>query len=309
VPHLRLALETQSSHVRTVFRNFGPVFVSRGVVQISAYVDSFIASWLPTGAVTNLAYAQTLYTLPVSLFGMAISAAELPEMSSAIGTPEEVAAQLRKRLDNALRRIAFFIVPSAAGFLALGNVIAAALFQTGKFGPDEARMVWAILVGSAIALFATTAARLYSSAFYALHDTRTPVRFAMIRVAISTILGYLIALKVPAWSGIPAQWGVAGLTIAGSIAGWTEFTLLRRALNARIGQTSIAFSLVAKLWTSAALAAGAGWAIKLLLPAMIHPIPAAIAILGTFGIVYFGSTALFQIPEATRLTARFTRRR
>ena len=67
----------------TVLRNFGPVFVGRGVVQISAYVDTVLASLLPTGAVAGLSYAQVLYTLPVSLFGMSVSAAELPAMASA----------------------------------------------------------------------------------------------------------------------------------------------------------------------------------------------------------------------------------
>src|SRR5204862_6467356 len=65
------------NHVRTIVRNFAPVFVSRGVVQLSAYIDTLIASWLPTGAVTGLSNATLLYTLPVSLFGMSVSAAEL----------------------------------------------------------------------------------------------------------------------------------------------------------------------------------------------------------------------------------------
>ncbi len=86
--HGKLTLRTE--HVKTVTRNFLPVFVSRGVVQISAYVDSVLASFLPTGAVSALGYAQTLNSLPVSLFGMAISAAELPAMSSALGTHEEI---------------------------------------------------------------------------------------------------------------------------------------------------------------------------------------------------------------------------
>ncbi|MBZ5629249.1 MAG: murein biosynthesis integral membrane protein MurJ, partial [Acidobacteriia bacterium] len=75
-----------SEHVRTVVKNFFPVFVSRGVVQISAYIDALLASFLPTGAVAALSYAQTLYSLPVSLFGMSVSAAELPAMSSALGS-------------------------------------------------------------------------------------------------------------------------------------------------------------------------------------------------------------------------------
>src|SRR6185295_1527592 len=99
----------------------------------SAYVDTLLASKLPTGAMTGLFNAQTLYMLPVSLFGMAVSAAELPAMSSALGDASQVAAYLRQRLNAGLRQIAFFIVPSAMGFLALGDVIAAGLFQTGKF--------------------------------------------------------------------------------------------------------------------------------------------------------------------------------
>ena len=76
--------------MREVVRNFVPVFISRGVVQISAYVDLLLASYLATGAVAALTTAQTLYTLPVSLFGMSVSAAELPEMSSALGRSRRI---------------------------------------------------------------------------------------------------------------------------------------------------------------------------------------------------------------------------
>ena len=88
VKRLRLSLHVAVPSVRTVVRNFVPVFISRGVVQISAYVDALLASFLPTGAVAALSYAQTLYILPVSLFGMSVSAAELPAMSSARGNEQ-----------------------------------------------------------------------------------------------------------------------------------------------------------------------------------------------------------------------------
>src|SRR6266850_1585785 len=104
VHRLRPMLDIANAHVRTVVRNFFPVFMSRGVVQISAFVDAILASFLPEGAVVALGYAQSLYTLPVSLFGMSVSAAELPAMSRTIGSEEEVAAILRKRLDDGLRR-------------------------------------------------------------------------------------------------------------------------------------------------------------------------------------------------------------
>src|SRR5204862_6966896 len=88
-PRLRFSLDAGSDHVRTVVRNFVPVFFSRGVVQMSAYVDTLLASLLPTGAVAGLTNAQLLYTLPVSLFGMSVSAAELPAMSGAMSMDRE----------------------------------------------------------------------------------------------------------------------------------------------------------------------------------------------------------------------------
>ena len=178
VKRLRLSLHVAVPGVRTVIRNFVPVFISRGVVQISAYVDALLASFLPTGAVAALSYAQTLYILPVSLFGMSVSAAELPAMSSARGDEQEVAAYLRQRLDAGLRRVAFFVIPSAVAFLALGDVIAAAIYQSGRFTDSDAVYVWGILAGAAIGLLASTLGRLYASAYYALRDTRTPLYFA-----------------------------------------------------------------------------------------------------------------------------------
>src|SRR5262249_19638635 len=130
---LRFGLATDNENVRTVIKNFVPVFFSRGVSQVSGYVDQLLASYLPTGADSSLSVAQALYMLPVSLFGMSISAAELPAMSSALGTDEEVASTLRQRIASSTRRVGFFVVPSAVGFIALGDVIAAAIYQTGNF--------------------------------------------------------------------------------------------------------------------------------------------------------------------------------
>ncbi len=291
-----------SENVREVVRNFGPVFVSRGVVQISAYVDVWLASFLPEGAVAGLTNAQTLYMLPVSLFGMAVSAAELPEMSSASGDH----GYLTQRLNNGLRQIAFFIVPSAMGFLALGNVITAGLFQTGRFSRSDSQYVWGILAGSAVGLLAQTLGRLYSSTYYALRDTRTPLRFAIIRVALTTGLGYVCALRLPGWIGIDPQWGVAGLTASAGVAGWVEFTLLRRTLNRRIGRTGLPASLVARLWGAAGIAALAGWAAEFEFQGH-GPRLSAVVILGAYGAVYFAMTYLLGVEECRRTLRRFLR--
>jgi putative peptidoglycan lipid II flippase len=300
---LRLGLGLRSENVGAVVRNFAPVFMSRGVVQVSAYVDTVLASLLPTGAVTGLFNAQILYTLPVSLFGMSVSAAELPAMSSAMGDHQEIASQLRQRLNTGLRQIAFFIVPSSMGFLALGDVIAAALLQTGRLTHNDAVYIWGILAGSTIGLLASTLGRLYQSAYYALRDTRTPLRYAIIRVILTTVLGYAFAIHVPPLLGMNLKWGVAGLTFSAGLAGWVEFILLRRTLNRRIGRTGLAASFVIKLWAAAAAAATLGWAIKLGL-APHDPIVAAVWILGPYGVTYLAVTYLFGIPEVDGMVRR-----
>jgi putative peptidoglycan lipid II flippase len=300
---IRPRLVRASANVREVLHNFGPVFVGRGVVQISAYVDTVLASLLPTGAVAGLSYAQVLYTLPVSLFGMSVSAAELPAMASAVGSEAERAAFLRGRLSAGLRQIAFFVVPSAVAFLALGDVVAGALYQSGAFTHEMTVYVWGILAGSAVGLLASTMGRLYASTYYALHDTRTPLRFAVLRVALTVTLGYLFALPLPPALGLDPRWGAAGLTASAGIAGWVEFVLLRRALNARIGETGLPAALVAKLWGAAAVAAAAAWSLRAAVSPS-HPVLAALVLLSVYGGVYFLITDRLGIPEAGTVLRR-----
>jgi putative peptidoglycan lipid II flippase len=291
----------------TVLRNFVPAFLSRGVVQISAYVDALLASLLPTGAVAALTYAQTLYTLPVSLFGMAVSAAELPALSSALGEPDEVNAQLRSRLNAGLRRIAFFVVPSAMAFFTLGDVIVAAIYQTGQFTRSDSVYVWGILAGSGVGLLAATLGRLYASAYYALKDTRTPLRYAVLRVLLTAVLGYVCALPLPPAIGLESRWGVAGLTASAGVCGWLEFLLLRNGMNRRIRKTGLPVSFLAQLWAASGIAAAGGWGVKLMI-GIEHPIGLAIPSLGAYGLIYLGMTKVFRVPEATDLMKTITGR-
>jgi putative peptidoglycan lipid II flippase len=302
----RLALGLANSHVRTVLKNFVPVFVSRGVVQISAFVDAWLASWLGTGAVAALGYAQSLYTLPVSLFGISVSAAELPEMASATGEQDEVAEKLRLRLTAGLRQIALFIVPSAVALFTLGDVMVGALYQSGKFGREDTVYVWAILAGSAVGLLPSTFGRLYASTFYALHDTRTPLKFAALHVALATVLGYLFALSLPPVLGFDLRWGAVGLTVSAGLAGWAELVLLRRRLNARIGRTGLPIVFGLKLWAAAGASAAAGWGLKLLFGG-VHPIILAALVLTPYGLLYFALTSLWGLAESRAVVGRFAR--
>ena len=311
---IRPRITVAGAHVRSVFRNFVPAFVGRGVVQLSAYVDAWLASYLGNGAVSSFTYAQAIYVLPISLFGMAISAAELPAMSRAVGTTAEIAAYLRGRLSDGLDRIAYFIVPSAVALLALGDLIVHLLFQSGRFQGDETIWVWQILIGSTVGLLASTMGRLYSSTFYAMRDTKTPLRYAVVRVVLTTLLGYLFALVLPGLLGLDRKLGAAGLTASAGLAGWVEFYLLRREMDRRIGRTRLIPSRVARLWTAAGVSAAIPWAYKLivdrgapLFSSHQSAIPSkllAFVLLGVYGLTYVAMTAAFGVPEARNVIDR-----
>jgi len=280
--------------VRRAIRNFFPILLSRGAVQLTAYIDGVIASFLPTGAPAAIGYAQTIYTLPVSLFGISISAAELPKMSGDAARAGDYAA-LRLRIDSGLRRLAFFVVPSAVAFAALGDVIAGALFEHGRFVHADSLYVWGILAGSSIGLLASTMARLYSVAHYAIGDAKRPLRFALVRLVVVTTLGYACAILLPPLLGIAAEWGAAGLTASAGVAGWIEFALLRASLNRRIGHTGLAASYVARLWTCGLAGAAAAWGVKLLLPP-VDPIIRGALVLPVFGAGFLATALLLGVP-------------
>jgi len=145
--------------------------------------------------------------------------------------------------------------------------------------------------------------RLYASTYYALHDTRTPLRFAVVRVILTVGLGYLFALPLPRALGIDSRWGAAGLTASAGIAGWVEFAVLRRALNARIGETGLPVLLTIRLWGAAAAGAGAAWGLRPVVPPG-HPIAAAIVLLTVYGGVYFFLTDRLGVPEAAAVVRR-----
>ncbi len=307
-PDLKLAFDTASAHVRSVGRNFVPVLISRGVMQVSAYIDALLASLLPTGAVTGISNAALLYTLPVSLFGVSVAASELPAMSGAASLDSSGAEAIRVRLDAGLRRIAFFVVPSSVAFLTLGDVVAGAVLQTGRFTHADAQYVWAILAGSSTGLVASTLARLYSSTFYALRDPRTPLRYALLRVSVTIVLGYLCAIPLPPMLGLNPRWGAAGLTLSAGVAAWIEMSLLRRSLRSRIGSTGMRARYLIALWGAALAGALVGWGIKLAI-GTVHPVLAGAAILIPYCLCYAGATLALGLPEAQGVLRRIVRGR
>ncbi len=303
--NLRLSRVTRLEPVREAIRNAGPAILGRGVVQLSGYVDIFLASFISTGAIAFLGYAQTLYVLPVSLFGMSVAAAELPELSRARSRAGDV---LRTRVEGGLTRIAVLVVPSIVGYLALGDVIVAALYQSGEFGPAETFVTYLILAGYTLGLLASTATRLFSSAFFALHDTRTPAKVAAIRVLVAASIGAVLMFAFETVEVRGYTLGALGLSLAAALAAWLEWGLLRRSLRPRIGPVGAGGPTLVRMFAAAGLAALAARGILLILPP-VHPILAATAALVPYGILYFVLASLFGIEQARVVVSRIGRRR
>lgn len=306
---IRPTLALGESGVRTTLRNFVPIFIGRGSVQLSAFIDLALASFLGATMIAAMSPAQTLYLLPVSLFGMAVSAAELPEMSSATGDDRARTEHLQNRLSGALRRVAFLVIPSAIAFVAIGGPIVALLFQTGRFGADDTEVVWLILAGSAIGLVPATQGRLLGSAFYALGEPKPPLHAALVRVAISAVIGYIVVLPLRDSLGYSPAWGAFGLTAGSAFAGWIEFLLLARWLGTRIGGVPFPHRLAFGALAAAVVAGAAGFAGAWLASELGVPSwGTALVAVPAFGVVYLGIMAIARVPETTAFTRRVLRR-
>jgi putative peptidoglycan lipid II flippase len=295
--------------VRTVMRNAGPAVLGRGVVQLSGWVDMWLAAWIFAGAIAALGYAQTLYFLPYSLFGMSVAAAELPEMSRNAGGSKEV---LVARVNSGLRRIALFIIPSTIGLLTLGDVIIAGMFESGQFKHSDTMFVYCVLAGYAIGLIASTSTRMYVSAFYAEHDTKTPAQIALVRVGLSAALGAALMVYLELNVEVLGNpLGAAGLSAAGGIVAWVEWFFLRRYLRGKIGPVGAGNGVVAHMLIAALAGAIVGRGLVYLLPdfggRLGNIILAAVSV-GSFAVVYFGVATALGVDDARAVVSRITRR-
>ena len=299
---LRVAFDRNHPRVRDVQRRFGPAVLGRGAVQLSAYIDLALASFLAAGALSALFKAQILYTLPVSLFAMSVAAAELPELSRLNDDPVAVA----RRTNASLRRIAFWMLASSLLLIAAGEPIVRVLFEGGEFTPADTSLVWLILVFYGLALPAVGLSRMLQNASYAMGDTRGPARLAALRVSLAAIVGLLVMFPLDrAFIGVDGveqlgdafgfagpldpearadtslvRLGAVGLAIGSAVGAWVELFLLSRLLERRLpGLRSPAGTLV-----NPGLAAAIAFAVTALVKLLAADLPALLAAVLTVGI-------------------------
>ncbi len=295
---LRPTVDLGAEGVRTTLRNIVPVVGALGVVQVSGFADSFIASFLPSGSVTTLAYANQLMLLPVALFGISVSASSLPELSRERGVlgADQAAAALRERVQSGWLRILFYVIPSALVFIVFGDLLVGMVLRSGKFGLAEQRLVHVTLAAYAVALASFASNRLFAAVFHSMQDYRTPLRLAMVSVSVTVVTA--AALSLP-WRADPLA--VAGVALGAALGSWVNFALLYSRLRRVLGAiaTGSVPSTIGRIVGTTGIAALAAAGLRLLTAGQHRWVQGPL-VLGGFSLCYLLVSWFLGSSEAAR---------
>ncbi len=309
------SISTRVEGVRKALRAFGPVVAGRGVYQLSAYLDLLLGGFLAAGAISAIGFAQTLYMLPISLFGMSVAASELPELSRI------KQAQIRSfvdRIQRSMRQMLFLTIPTVFGYLAFGFLLVAALFRTGSFGNNDTWLVFFVLCAYSLGVVATAASRLLQNSFYAADDTKTPAKIAVLRVVVSALVAvpfmfWLDQFSVSAVVGFeppaePRFLGAVGLALGSAAGAWAELVWLKRKLSNRLERLSFPAMRSIVMAGLALVALAPGALVWWLLPADWHPFFQAVPVIATYGAAYLGLAFALHFSEMDAWTAQVRNR-
>ena len=262
---IRLALPKLTPPVKAIIITAIPAAVGNSATQINVFVSGNLASFVDGGR-TWLATADRLYQLPLGLVGVAIGIALLPRLSAAVATKDHV--QEQSAMDEAVILSMALTLPAAAALMAMPHFLIDGLFTRGAFLALDARATADALLQFGWGVPAFVLIRILSPAFFARGDTRTPMRFALVSVAVNVILAFALF-----YGGM----SVAGLAAAVSGAAWANAGLLALTLwrtgHWRPGPTVI--GRLARIAVAALGLAGAVWAAQAFRP----EIEAAVGIL------------------------------
>ncbi|MFQ5680893.1 MAG: murein biosynthesis integral membrane protein MurJ [Candidatus Omnitrophota bacterium] len=265
-----------------------PRMLGSGVYLLNIFVDTVLASlaWIVgDGGVAAIYYASRLIQLPLAIFGFAFSQAALPVMSAYAARGEK--GRLRQSLYFTLKRVFLFIIPSAVGLAMLAGPIINALFERGKFGPYSTAITSSALSFYALGLPAYAAGKILSSCFYALKDTRSPVKSAGISLLVNIAFNLFFIGKMK----------IAGLALASSLAAFVNVVILYKMLIKKIGLGGVdyraLFGFVLRIILSAAVMVGFIWFIRPFLIGFSPVLGLAVVIFAAGG-VFFAAAAILK---------------
>lgn len=209
--------------LRRVLRLMGPAAFGAAVYQLAVFINTQLASLLPVGSVSYLYYADRLIQFPLGIFAIAVSTAILPSLSRQAADGDKDG--LVDTMGYGLRLTMFITVPAMVGLIVLAQPLVVLLFARGEFGLDTARATAGAVIGYGVGLWAFAGLRSVVQAFYALKDTKTPVKIA----AACLVINVAASLSLMWWLG------PAGLALATSLAGMANLLLLLWLLRKRTG--------------------------------------------------------------------------
>jgi putative peptidoglycan lipid II flippase len=240
-----LGLENQA--VREVLRLMGPRILGVAVVQINFWVNTWLASWMMKGSVTTLSYGFALMLMALAMIAQSIATAAMPTFSAQVARNQ--IEGMRASLAATLRGVIFLAVPATVGLILLREPIVKMLYQRGEFTQQYAQMTAWALLWFAAGLVGHSMLEILSRAFYALHDTKTPVVVGAIAMGLNIVFSFGFAALFSTIGWMP----LGGLALANSLATALEaavlFIIMRRRLNG-IGGTSIAKGFIVAAITS-----------------------------------------------------------
>ncbi len=255
------ALGLRDAGVREVGRLMLPRMLGLAAVQLNFLVNTILASGLPAGSLSALNYAWLLMLLPQGVFAQAVATAAFPTLSAQVARGKLL--EMRGMLAATLRAVLYLALPAAVGLVLLRTPLVEVVFQRGAFTQESTRMVAGALALYALGLPAHSAVEILVRAFYAMHDTRTPVAIGVAAMALN--IGLSVAFMAAFGAAGRPQYG--GLALANSLATTLEMGALLLVLRRRLGGLEgrrLASSLARVGLASAAMAAvllAAGWAL------------------------------------------------
>ena len=277
-----------------------PGAIAASVTQINIFISGFLASFVP-GARSWLTVADRLYQLPLGLVGVAIGVALLPRLSTAVHRGDELDAQ--DAMDEAIVFAMALTLPAAAALVAMPYFLIDGLFQRASFHPIDAMQTSRALFHYGWGTPAFVLARILSPAFFARKDTRSPMRFALVSVAVNIGLGVVLFHFV----------GFEGIAAATAAAAWLNVFQMTDAL-ARRGHYMIgdeALKRLAKIIVAAlvlgAILGVASWARPYYQPLLLHRKEITLAVASALGVaVYFGLLIALRAitPSEIRMALR-----
>ena len=224
----RFVFDFQHPGVRQIARLVGPAVVGVSALQFNVVVNTTIASTLDDGAVSWLNYAFRIMYLPIGLFAVAIGTVNLREVSLFAARQDQ--DSLRRTLANSIRLVGVLVTPSLVGIVLLSNPLVKVLFEWGRFTSlDTERTAWA-LAAYALSLLGYSLVKVFVPTFYALNDTRTPVRVSMFSVVLNLLVSVTLVFLV-----LPEDWRFVALAIATTVSVTTNSMVLAWKLSPRVG--------------------------------------------------------------------------